>query len=80
MAEYAPSKFSVRKGATYRRTIGAPTNGFVSISCATEKGRIETPGNFHMEDGGLAEVTFEEWGEATVKYVPREDYQRPSGG
>lgn len=80
MVEHGRSEFSVRKAATYRRTIGAPTDGFVRISCTTEKGMIETPGNFQMEDGGLAEVTFEEWGEVTVKYMPREDYRRPSGG
>lgn len=75
MVEHGRSEFSVLKAATYRRTIGAPTDGFVRIACETEKGRIETPGNFHFEDGGLAEVTLEEWGEATVKYVRREDYR-----
>lgn len=75
MVEHGRSEFSVRKGVSYRSTIGAPTDGFVRIVCETEKGRIETPGNFHLEDGGLAQVTLEEWGEATVKYVRREDYR-----
>ena len=74
MVEHGRSKFSVRKGHTYRRTIGAPTDCFVRILCETDKGWIQTPGDFHLEDGGLAEVTFEEWGEAKVRYVRREEF------
>ena len=74
--EHGRFEFSVRKGREHRRTIGAPTDGFVRIACTTDKGHIETPASFHLEDGGLAAVTFEEWGEAKVRYVRREDYNR----
>lgn len=80
IVEHGPSHFSVRKGRTYKRKIGAPTDGFVRILCETEMGWIQTPGDFHLEDGGLAEVTFEEWGEAKVRYVRRDEYEGSHGG
>lgn len=74
IVEHGTFRFALRQGRTYRRKIGAPSDGFVRILCETDKGWIQTPGDFHFEDGGLAEVTFEEWGEAKVRYIRREEF------
>jgi len=62
-------KFSVREQSRYEKTLRAPKTGFTLIRCSTASGFIETPGHFHLINGGRAEVEFTQWGTVDVRYV-----------
>jgi hypothetical protein len=62
---------SVRKGRTFRKTYDAPTSGFALLRCNAGGRLLQSPGHFHLQSDGLAEVTLSPSGEMEVRYEKR---------
>ena len=64
-------RFSVKKGDRYERTFKAPKIGFAVMRCDTASGVKQSPGQFHLvEGGGLTDAKFNPQGEIEARNYP----------